>query len=92
MKANPDKYHFLLSKNGNFEANINENRISNTKFEKILGVTLIIDETLITTFPTFVKRPIINSTHSLDFLTTWIKTKREYFLIHTSYLSFVTVL
>ena len=39
MKANPDKYHFLLSKNGNFEANINENRISNTKFEKILGAT-----------------------------------------------------
>ena len=53
---------------------------------------LIIDETLITTFPTFAKRPIINSMHSLDFLTTWIKTKREYFLIHTSYLSFVTVL
>ena len=39
MKANPDKYHFLLSKNGNFETNINENRISNTKSEKILGVT-----------------------------------------------------
>ena len=39
MKANPDKCHLLLSKNGNFEANINENRISNTKFEKLLGVT-----------------------------------------------------
>ena len=39
MKANSDKYHFLLSKNGNFETNINENRISNTKSEKILGVT-----------------------------------------------------
>ena len=38
MKANPDKCHLLLSKNGNFEANINENRISNTKFEKILSV------------------------------------------------------
>ena len=38
MKANPGKCH-LLSKNGNFEANINENRISNTKFEKLLGVT-----------------------------------------------------
>ena len=33
MKANPDKCHLLLSKNGKFEANINKNRISNTKFE-----------------------------------------------------------
>ena len=39
MKANPDKCHLLLSKNGNFEANINKNIISNTKFEKFLGVT-----------------------------------------------------
>ena len=39
MKANPDKCHLLLSKNRNFEAIINENRISNTKFEKLLGVT-----------------------------------------------------
>ena len=29
--------------------------------------------------------------HSLEFLTTWIKIKREYFLIHTSYLSLDTV-
>ena len=34
MKANPDKCHLLLSKDGNFEANINESRISNTNFEK----------------------------------------------------------
>ena len=39
MKANPDKCHLLLSKNENFEANIIENRISNTRFEKLLGVT-----------------------------------------------------
>ena len=38
-KANPLKGHLLLSKNGNFEVNINGNRISNTKFEKLLGVT-----------------------------------------------------
>ena len=38
-KANPVKCHLLLSKNGNFEVNINENRISNTKFEELLGVT-----------------------------------------------------
>ena len=36
---NPDKRHSLLSKNDNFETNINENRISNTRFEKLLGVT-----------------------------------------------------
>ena len=40
MKANFDKCHLLLSKNGNYEGNINENRISNTEFEKFLGVTL----------------------------------------------------
>ena len=39
LKGNPDKCHLLLSKNDNFEANINENRISNTRFEKLLGVT-----------------------------------------------------
>ena len=39
MKGNPDKCHLLLSKNDNFDANINENRISNTRFEKLLGVT-----------------------------------------------------
>ena len=33
------KCHLLLSKNENFEANIAENRISITKFEKLLGVT-----------------------------------------------------
>ena len=55
MKANPDKCHLLLSKDGNFEANINESRISNTKFEKLLGVTFDNRLTLITTFPTFTK-------------------------------------
>ena len=39
LKGNPDKCHLLLSKNDKFEANINENRISNTRFEKLLGVT-----------------------------------------------------
>ena len=39
MKANPDKCHLLLSKNENFEPKFNENRISNTRFEKLLGVT-----------------------------------------------------
>ena len=39
MKVDPHKCHLLLSKNGNFEANINENRFFNTKFEKLLGIT-----------------------------------------------------
>ena len=39
LKANPDECHLRLSKNGNFEANINENRISNKKCEKLLHVT-----------------------------------------------------
>ena len=39
MKANPDKCHLLLSRTGNFEASINENRISNTRFKKLLVVT-----------------------------------------------------
>ena len=33
MKDNPDKCHLLLSENAILEANINENRISNTRFE-----------------------------------------------------------
>ena len=37
MKANPDRCHLFLSKNKKFEANINENRISNTRF---IGVAL----------------------------------------------------
>ena len=38
LKSNPDKCHLLLSKNDSFEANINENRISNTRFEELLDV------------------------------------------------------
>ena len=38
LKGNPDKCHLVLSKNENFEANINENRISNARFEKLLRV------------------------------------------------------
>ena len=39
MKANPNKWHLFSIKNEIVEANINENNISNTKFEKLLGVT-----------------------------------------------------
>ena len=39
LKDSPNKCHLLLSKNDNFEANINENRISNTRFEKLFSVT-----------------------------------------------------
>ena len=34
MKAKLDMCHLLLSKNKNFEANINENRVSNTRLKK----------------------------------------------------------
>ena len=40
MKANPDKCHLLLSKNEKLGININENSISNSRFEKLLGVTI----------------------------------------------------
>ena len=39
LKDSPGKCHLLFSKIDNFEANINENRTSNTRFEKLLGVT-----------------------------------------------------
>ena len=39
MKANADKCHLHLIKNENFEANINANRISNARFEKLLRLT-----------------------------------------------------
>ena len=39
MKANPEKCHLILSKKEDFEANTNENNTSNTKYEKLLGVT-----------------------------------------------------
>ena len=39
LKGHLDKCHLPLSKNDNFEANINENRDYNTRFEKNLGVT-----------------------------------------------------
>ena len=93
MKVDPDKCHLLLSKNGNFEANIYENRISNTKLEKLLDVTfdsrLNFNHHISNICKTAGNK--INSMHLLEFLTTWIKTKREYFLIHTSYLSLITV-
>ena len=39
MKANPEKCHLILSKKEDFEANTNENNTSNTKYEKLHGVT-----------------------------------------------------
>ena len=94
MKANPGKCHLLLSKNGNFEANINENKISNTKFEKLLGVTFDNQLTLITTFATYAKRPLINSMHSLEFLTTMDQDKKKilfnsYFLSQFNYCTLI---
>ena len=93
MKANPDKCHLLLSKNRNFEADINENRISNTKLEKLLGVTF--DNRLnFNHHISNICKMAGNKLHALarvSNLTTWIKINREYFLIHTSYHGLITV-
>ena len=41
MKANPDKFHLLLSKSDeNISINIDGNQILNSKCEKLLGVTI----------------------------------------------------
>ena len=54
MKASPDTCHLLLSKNENFEANFTENRMSNTRFEKLLGV-IFDSQSLMAIFPKFAK-------------------------------------
>ena len=92
MKANPDKCHLLLSKNENFEANINENRISNTRFEKLLGVTF--DNQLnLNHHISKICKTASNKLHalSLEFPTTSMKIKGEYFSICTFHLNLITV-
>ena len=92
MKTKPDKWcHLLLSKNEKFEANIKENWISNTRFEKLLDATFDDQLTLITIFPKFAKQPVINFMHPLEFPTTSIKINGEYFSIHTFYLKFYLI-
>ena len=91
MKANPDKCHLLLNKNENFEANIGGNIISNTRFEKYLGVTLDNQLNLITLDPKFAEQLMINFMHSLEFPTTSMKIKNEYFSIRTFHLNLITV-
>ena len=90
MKANPDKCHLLLSNNENFEANINENRISNTRFEKLLGVTFDNQLNFDHHISKFGKQPVINFMHLLEFPTTSMKIKGEYFSIRTFHLSLIT--
>ena len=88
MKANRDKWNLLLIKNESCEANINENNISNSKFEKLLGVTF--DNRL--NFNHHIsKRLVINPIPSLEFQNSWIKIKERYFLIQTFYLNLITV-
>ena len=41
--------------------------------------------------PKFAKRPAINFMHSLEFPTTWMKIKAEYFSIRSFYLNVITV-
>ena len=65
MKANLAKCHLFLSKNSNFEANFNENRISNLRFQKLLGE--IFDYHQISKIS---KLPVINFMYSLEFPST----------------------
>ena len=39
MKANPDKYHFLLTGKKELASNINETQIKTSKQQKLLGIT-----------------------------------------------------
>ena len=93
LKGNPNKCHLLLRKNDNFEPNINENRISNTRFEKPLGV--IFDNQL--NFTHHISKVCktasnkLHALHSLEFPTTLMKIKGEYFSIRTFYLNLITV-
>ena len=93
MKAKPGKCHLLLSKNRNFEVNLKENRISNTKFEKLLGVTF--DNRLNFNHHLSISnigKTVGNKLHALARVSSYMdQDKREYFLFHTSYLSLITV-
>ena len=40
MKANPDKCHFLCSTNSEVSLTIENQKIKNSKFEKLLGIKL----------------------------------------------------
>ena len=42
MKANPDKYHFLLTGKNELTLNINHTQIKSSKEEKLLGIIMII--------------------------------------------------
>ena len=75
LKGNPDKCHLLLSKNDIFEADINKNRVSNTRFEKLLDDTF--DDQLNFNYhiSKICKLPVISFMHSLEAPTTWMKIK-----------------
>ena len=76
MKANPDKCHMLVSKNGSFVVNISKNKISNTKTERPLRSFSIICELSITRFLTYAKEPVTNYTHSLELHRTLVKIRK----------------
>ena len=73
MKGNSDKCHMLVSKNGSFAANIGENKISNTKTMKLLGVTFHHPLTFDNHVSTYAKQPVINSIRLLEVHPTWTK-------------------
>ena len=91
MKANRDKCHLLLSKNENFEANINGNRISNTTFEKLLGVAF--DNQL--NFNHHISKICKTASSKIQALArvleTSLKIKGEYFSIRTFHHNLIIV-
>ena len=65
MKANPDKYHFLLTGKNELTLNINHTQIKSSKEEKLLGI--IIDNKL--TFQTHVNNLCNKVSQKLNALT-----------------------
>ena len=85
LKGNPDKCHLLLSKNDNLRQILIKIELLMQDFKNFSVLDLFI------IFPNFAKLPVINFMHSLEFPTTWIKIKGEYFSIHTFHLNLITV-
>ena len=86
MKANPDKCHLLLSNNRNCEANINENRIPNTKFAKLLGVTF--DNRLSFNYPiSSICKTAGNKFHTLARVSNYMDRDKKRILFNSYFLS-----
>ena len=90
MKSNSDKCHLLLSKNENFEANINKNRISNSRSEKLLGVTFG-NQLNFNRHISKICKTASNKPHAFARVSHYIDEDKKYFSIHTFYPNLNTV-